>query len=224
MVDRLHRAAAQRLLKAVHVHLHHPVPAGQGGGVGRHPRPLLARQPRHDDVRRRQRDPAVGGQAVMRDALVPLALVGERDPQARDGAAAEGCRRVDRLARRDAGVPPAGAGAQVPGSLGDDRHVGSQHVPGGEQAGVDGHRLQVAAERLPRRHRPGQPVRRRAARRPCGRTRPGALRRLASRRRRRAAAGMARPELVTEASQHGREGRVQVGHHDRHAVDRVRLP
>jgi hypothetical protein len=97
---------------------------------------------------------------VVGDALVALPWVGERQPQGRDRPAVQHGGRIDRLARRHAGEAPAGAGAEVAGTLGDDRYIGADHVPGDQQAGVHGDRLQVAAEGLAGGDRRGQPARR----------------------------------------------------------------
>ena len=110
------------------------VAGGQWRGVGRHPRRLRFREGRDHHVGACQGDPAVGGQAVVGDALVAVARVGERDAQRRDRAAAQGRGGVDGLAGRDAGVAPPGAGAQVAWALGHDRDVRADGVPGGEQA------------------------------------------------------------------------------------------
>ncbi len=101
---------------------------------------------------------------MVRDALMPLARVGGRQPQRRDRPAAEHGGRVHRLARGDPGEPPPGAGAGVARPLRHDGHVGAGHVPRREQAGVHGHRLQVTAERLAGGDRRGQP---------SGRAQPG---------------------------------------------------
>ena len=109
-----------------------------------------------------QRDPAVGGQAVVRHPAVARPWVGAGDAQRADRTAAEGGRGVDRLTGRDPGETPGGTGAQVARSLRHHGDVGAQHVPGREQSTVDGGRLQVAAERLSHGHHagqvPGQPV------------------------------------------------------------------
>ena len=150
---------------------------------------------------------------------VPLARVGLADPQRGHRPAAQHGGRVHRLARGHAGEPPAGAGAEVAGALRDHGHVGAEHVPGGQQPGVQRDRLQVAAERLARRSpsRPASPPR--AARRRCGRTRPAAPRRphhVGDR----GAAGPRRG-VPRVAGQHRGQRGVQVGHHHRHAAQVV---
>ena len=163
----------------------------------------------------------------MRDAAVPHPRVGVADPQRRHRPSAQRRDRVDRLARRHPGEAPPGPGAEVARPLRDHRDVGAEHVPRGEQPGVHGHRLQIPAERLPGGHRRRQPARlaeRGAAAREPGGQRPAVLHhvhhcgRLAGAR----AVGPG-PFGRPEASQHGREGRVQVGHHDGHPADVVRV-
>ncbi len=51
----------------------------------------------HHDIRAGQCDPAVGGDAVVGDAAVPLTGIGLADPQGRDRPPAENRGRVHRL-------------------------------------------------------------------------------------------------------------------------------
>jgi hypothetical protein len=146
------RARPQRRLQAVNRHGDDLVPPAQPGGLRRHHAAELPAQVRHHHVGPGQRDPPVGGQAVVGDAAVPLAQVRVAHPQRRHRPPAQhgGC--VDRLARGHPGESPPGPGAEVARALRDYRDVSAEHVPGGEQAGVHRHRLQVSAERLPRGH------------------------------------------------------------------------
>src|SRR5262245_13251733 len=88
------------------------------------------RQPGYDDVGRRHCDPAVRGDAVVRDAAMPLAWVGLGHPQTRHRTTAEDTRGVDRLARGDSGESPSGAGAEVARALDDDGQVRVEDPPG----------------------------------------------------------------------------------------------
>src|ERR1700761_1645160 len=63
------RAGAERLVQAVDRDGDQVVAGGQRGGVGGDPGGLLFGELGEHDVRRGQRDPAVGGQAVVGDAL-----------------------------------------------------------------------------------------------------------------------------------------------------------
>ena len=107
--------------------------------------------------------------------------IGVREPQRADRPAAEHRHRVHDLAGGHAGESPRRAGAEVARALGDDRDIGRQHVPGRQQPGVHGDRLEIAAERLPGAHRAAQ--QRHAARRPCASTTAAARRRRSARRR-----------------------------------------
>ena len=154
----------------------------------------------------------------MRDAAVPLPRVGRRHPQGADRPTAQHGRRVDRLAGGHPGEAPAGAGAQVPGALGEDHQVGGQGQPGGQQPGVDGDRLQVAAEGLPDGDRSGQQP---------GLAQLGVA--AGEGQREGALVGHhvdhpgARPVRGDRQGDRG-EGRVQVGHHHRQPVQRVGVP
>ena len=223
------RARPQRRLQAVGRHGDELVPAAQRGGLGRHPGAELPGQRGHHHVGPGQRDPAVGGQAVVRDAAVPHPRVRVADPQRRHRAPAQRRGRVDRLARGHPGEAPPGPGAEVAGPLRDHRDVGAEHVPRREQPGVHGHRLQVAAERLPGGHRRRQPARlaeHRAGAREPGRQRPAVLHHVhhAGLRPPSGRGGSAPgPFGRKDPRQHGRESRVQVGHHDGHPADVVRV-
>jgi hypothetical protein len=218
------RARPQRRLQAVDRHGDDRMTAAQRGGLRRDPAAEITSKARDDDVGPGQRHPSVGGQAVVRDPAVPLTRIRVTDPQAGHRTPAQCGRRVDRLARRHAGKAPAGPRPQIARALRDDRHVGAQHVPGGEQAGMHGDRLQVAAERLPGRDHRRQPSR--VAQRRAGAGEPGGqgsaiLHDVANTR------GAACCRAVNawsfgpreEASQHGRESGVQVGHHHGHPAE-----
>jgi hypothetical protein len=138
------------------------------------------------------------------------AAVRVRDAQGAHRGALEGDDGVDRLAQGDAGEAPGGAGAEVAGALGHDRHVGVEDVAGGQQAGVQGAGLQVAAEGLAGGHRSHQVV----AEAVQSAGEPG---------RQGAAVGhhVGDPgvrAVRVDAGQDRRQGRVQVGRDDRHAV------
>ncbi len=225
------RAGPQRRLQAVDRHGDDLVPPAQPGGLRRHPVaeiPELRAKRRDHHVRPGQRDPAVGGQAVVGHAAVPLTRVRVAHPQRRHRAPAQGAGRVDRLARGHPGEPPAGPGAEVARSLRDHRDVGAEHMPGGQQPGVHGHRLQVPAERLPggdRRRQPSRFAERRAGAREPGRQGSAVLHDVdhagqASRGRPVKPGSFGRRK---DPGQHGRERRVQVGHHDGHPADVVRV-
>jgi hypothetical protein len=154
---------------------------------------------------------------------VAVSRVGERQPQGRDRAAVKRGGRVDRLARRHAGEAPPRPGAEVAWALRDDRDVGPDHVPGGQQAGVHGDRLQVTAEGLAggdRRRQPprlpqagdgaGEPRRERAA---VGHD-IGDLR----------GAGTVRSIGALDSRQDRGQGRVKIGHDDRHLFNEIRRP
>jgi hypothetical protein len=222
-----HRSRAQRGLQPLDGHRDDVVASGQPGGGRRDQLPEAPVQFGDHHVGPRQRHPAVGGQAVVRDALVPVARVRVADPERRHRAAAQRGGGVDRLTRRHPGEPPPGPGAEVARSLRHHRDVGAEHVPGGEQPGVHGHRLQVTAERLAGRHRPGQPARlleRRAGPREPGGQRSAVLHYVGHPGRGTVGGeGNAGPFGRKDPGQDGRESRMQVGHHDRHPADVVRV-
>ena len=122
---------------------------------------------------------------------------------------------VARLTGGHPGEAPRRPGAQVARALRDDRQVRAEHVPGRQQAGVHGHRLEVAPEGLPHGDHAGQ--------------------RLVQRVDRAGEAGGQRPAVGHDVGdlevgvggqrtdQHRRQRRVQVGHDHRHAVQRVGL-
>src|SRR6202167_1596015 len=150
---------------------------------------------------------------------MPLPRVGVADPQRRYRPAAQHGRRADRLAcGRPCGTPP-GAGAQVSWPLGHHDRVGAEHVPGRQQPAVQRDRLQVAAERLAHRHRGRQP----AGVPQCGggagepRGQRGSVQHDVD-----GAAG-SEPALAPVPGENRGQGRVQVGHHDRDAVQVVRV-
>jgi hypothetical protein len=210
-----HGALPQCVLQPVHRHRHQAVPRSQGRRLRRDPVPERAGQRGQHHVGGRERDLAVRGEAVMGDALMPGPGIGVRQPQGRHRAPVESRGRVHGLAGCDAGEPPAGPGAQVARPLRHDRRVRAQHVPRGEQAGVHGHRFQFPAERLTRRHRPRQPPGLAQAGDRAGepgRQRPAVRHHVRHRER-------GRSRFPEEPRQHGRERRMQVGHHHRHAVD-----
>jgi hypothetical protein len=222
------RARPQRRLEAVDGHGDDLVPLAQPGGSRRHQVPELPAQRRHHHLRPGQRHPAVGGQAVVRDAMVPLARVRVAHPQRRHRTAAQRRHGVDRLARRHAGEPPAGPGAEVARPLRDHRDVGAEHVPGREQPGVHGHRLQVPAERLSGGHGRRQPSRfpeRRAGTREPARQGSAVLHDVDHPGRVRGGGADHAGSFGgrEDPGQHGRESRVQVGHHDGHPADVVRV-
>ncbi len=160
----------------------------------------------------------------MRDPAVALTRIRVADPQAGHRPPAQCGHRVDRLARRHTGKAPAGSRPQIARALRDDRHVGAEHVPGGEQAGMHGDRLQVAAERLPGRDHRGQPSRvaqRRAGAGEPGGQRPAILHDVASTRGMTCRRGVNACSFGPreQASQHGRESGVQVGHHHGHPAE-----
>src|SRR5580692_9251132 len=150
---------------------------------------------------------------------MPLPRVGIADPQRRHRPAAEHGRRVDRLAGGDPGEPPPGAGAQVSWPLGHHDQVGAEHVPRRQQPAVQRDRLQVATERLAHRHGGRQPAsvpqRGGGAGEPCGQRGPiqhdvdGSVR--------------SEPAIAPVPGENRGQGRVQVGHHDRDAVQVVRV-
>jgi hypothetical protein len=135
------------------------VPGAKLGRLRRDPGAERAGQAGDHHVRPGQRHPAVRRQAVMRDAPVALTRIGFADPQAGHRTSAQRGDGVDRLAGRHPGKTPAGPGPQVARALRDDRDIGLEHMPGGEQSGMHGHRLQVPAERLPGGHGRGEPAR-----------------------------------------------------------------
>src|SRR6516164_2645023 len=142
--------------------------------------------------------------------------IGLADPQRRHRAPAEHGGRVHRLAAGHAGKAPASARAQVARALRYHGHLGAQHVPGGQQAGVHGDRLQVATERLAGADRARQPARRpQPGRRPGE---PGGQRTAVQHHVR----GGSRARLA-EPGENGRQGRVQVRHDDRHPAQVVRV-
>jgi len=153
-----HRARGEDLAQAVHADPDQAVPAAQGLGLFGDPGAELTGQIRDHHVGPGQRHPAIGGHAVVRDAPVPLTGIGLADPQGGDRVPAQHGSGVDRLARRDAGEAPSGAGSQVARALAHDRELGAQHVPGRQQAAVQRHRLEIAAEGLSHRDRAVQPA------------------------------------------------------------------
>ncbi len=142
------------------------------------------------------------------------------DPQRGHRAAAEHGGRVDRLAAGHPGKAPPGPGAQVARSLGHHDDVGAEHVPRGQQPGVQRDRLEVTAERLAHGHRPAQPARLAqpgaAAGEPRGQ-RPAVEHHVHRGRRGR------RPARGAQRRQHGRQRRMQVGDHHRHPAEVVRV-
>ena len=157
-----------------------------------------------------------------------VTLVGLADPQAGHRPPAQRGYGVDRLARGYPGKAPAGPGAQVAGALRHDRDIGAEHMAGREQPGVHRHRLQVPAEGLPGGDRRGQPAglfQRRAGAGEPGGQRAAILHDVDH------ADAMSGPGAgpagsfgrIENAGQHGRERRVQVGHHDRHPADVIRV-
>src|SRR6476620_2042152 len=90
----------------------------------------------------------------MRDATMPLAHVSSGDAQSGDGTAAQcgGC--VDGLSRIHTGESPAGSRTEVPWALSHDDNVRVQRESGCKKARMQGHCLQVTAERLTDGHRP----------------------------------------------------------------------
>ena len=172
---------------------------------------------RHDDgtarsaAARATRPYAV--RAVVADAPVARARVGLRHPQHPDRARAEDRGGVDGLADRDAREAPGGPRPEVAGALRDDDDLRALHADGGEQPGVQRHRLQVAAEGLPDGDRAGQP-------------RPQGGDRAAQPQRQRTAVGhhvrdAGAGARLQHAGEHGRQRRVQVGDDDRRAGQRV---
>jgi hypothetical protein len=163
-------------------------------------------------------------------ALVARARVGEGDAQRRDRAAAQGGGRVDRLAGGDAGVAPPRAGAEVARSLGDDRDVRADGVPGGQETAVHRDRLEVAAERLAGRDRRRQPAGRAQAGDRAGEPRgkrPAVRHHVGDAGKAGRAGGKGiiffragRPG-TGKARQDRRKGRMEVGHHHGHSVDGV---
>ena len=159
----------------------------------------------------------------MGNPLVALSRVGERQPQGSDRAAVQRGGRVDRLARRHPGEAPPGPGAEIARTLGDDRDVGPDYVPGRQQAGVHGDRLEVTAERLA-----GGDRRRQPPRLPEPGDGPGEPR------RERAAVGhdigdpgggaTVRSIGALDSRQDRGQGRVKIGHDDRHVIDRIGRP
>jgi hypothetical protein len=160
----------------------------------------------------------------MRDAPVALARICLAHPQAGHRTSAQRGDGVDRLAGRHPGKTPAGPGPQVARALRDDRDIGLEHMPGGEQSGMHGYRLQVPAERLPGGYGGGEPARvleRRAGQGEPGRQGTAVLHDVGHPGRMAVITGPF--GLIKDTGQHGRERRVQVGHHYRHPGDVVRV-
>ena len=153
-------------------------------------------------------------------AAVAFPRISLTDPQRGDRAAAEHGGRVDRLAARHAGKPPPGPGAQVPRSLRHHGDVGAEHVPRGQQAGVQRDRLQVTAERLAHGHGPAQPARFAQPGATAGE--PGGQRATVEHHVGHGRQGTGRPASA-QPRQHGRQRRVQVGDHHRHPAEVVRV-
>jgi hypothetical protein len=118
---------------------------------------LVARRGKRQ-VRRNEADASVCRGAVVRDPAVPFAGVSVRDAQCGDPAAPESAHCVEGLTGGDPRVAPRGPGADVARSLDDDSDVRAQHVFGGEQTGVQGDGLVLAAVGLADRHGADQPA------------------------------------------------------------------
>ncbi len=217
-------------MQPVHADPDQPVPGRQRLRRLGDPPAELARQLGYHDIGAGQRDPAVGGQAVVGDHLMPLARVGVADPQCRHRRPAEHRRRVHRLARGHPGEPPPRTGPEVARPLGNHDQIGPEHMPRRQQAGVHGDGLQISAERLARGDGPGQPAR--FAQPGHGPGEPGRQRaavqhhvRGPARRLRSAladgepgAAGLAVEAFRVKTREHRGHGRVQVRDHHRDAV------
>ena len=105
-----------------------------------------------------ERDPAVGGQGVVRDPEVTCALVGAGHAQRGDRTPAQDASGVDRLTGGDAREAPAGAGAEVSRALGDHDEVRADDETRREQRAVHRHGLEVTAEGLPGGEARGDPA------------------------------------------------------------------
>ncbi len=132
------------------------------------------------------------------------------------GRAAEHGRGVDCLTAGHAGEPPAGAGAQIARALGHHGQLRAEDVSGGQQPGVQGHRLQVTAECLTDRDRARQPAEFAQLRGRPGE--PGRERAAVQHHVRDRAAAAAFSQV---SGQDRGQRRVQVGHHDRHPAQVV---
>ncbi len=223
------RARPQRRLESVDGHGDDLVPPAEPSRLGRDPVAERAVQGGHHHVGAGQGHPAVGGQAVMGDAAMPVARVRVAQPQRGYWPTVQRRHGVNDLARGHAGKAPAGPGAEVAWPLRDHRDVGAEHVPGGEQPSMHGHGLQVPAERLPGGHGGRQPaglLERCARAGEPGRQRPAVLHDVhhPGRPARPGAVTIGPFGLIKEAGQHGRESGMQVGHHDGHPTDVIRVP
>ena len=196
---------------------------GQPGRLLRHPGAERSRQLGHDHIRPGQRDAPVGGQAVVGYAVMAFPWISLTDPQRGDRAPAEDRGRVHRLAAGHPREAPPGSGAEVAGPLGHDDHVGAQHVPGGQQPGVQGDGFQVAAEGLADGHRPSQPARFAQPRAGPGKPRGqrAAVEHHVCRDRRAATGAAAGRERGAQRRRRSRQRRVQVGDHHGHPADVV---
>src|SRR4029453_12948237 len=88
----------------------------------------------------------------------PVSSVSVADPQRGPRPAAEHRGRVDRLTRLHPGETPPCPGAEVSWTLGDDRELRSERIPGRQQSGMQRYRLQITAVRLADRDRSGEVV------------------------------------------------------------------
>ena len=183
-----------------------------------HPLAELAVQQRHHDVGRRERHPAVGGQAVVRDAEVPLPGVRLRHPQARHRTPAQHRRGVDRLAGGHAGEAPAGARCpRLPGPWATTATSApiTSRAASSPVCTVTASRSPPKA--WPTRHAAGDPARRAQLVHGAGEPRG-----------QRTAVGhhVGHPRLGRHRAQPGDDGRqrrVQVGDHHRHPGQVVRV-
>ena len=185
--------------------------------VGAQPRLLVAADARHAG---RARDRAVATvsavSAVVRDAAVALARVGERDAQARDRHTAEAGGGVEDGPTSMPQKPSRVAVPTMPGPMHDDRGVGIGDVAGDRERAVHRDRFVVAAERVPARDRRVDEA---ARSRSCGDE-------VGERERQRRAVGhdVGEPRVgacVLERDRDRRELAVQRGGDDGHPVDRV---
>src|SRR4029450_5683928 len=88
------------------------------------------------DISLTEGNPAVRGQAVMRDSAVPLPRIGARDPQGSDRATAQDGGSVDGLSRIDARESPASAGSEIARPLAYDNDFSIEREPRRQAAGV----------------------------------------------------------------------------------------
>ncbi len=110
--------AGEDLTQAVHADPDQMVPGTERLGGRDDLGAERAWQVRDHHIRPGQRDPAISRQAVVRNATVPVPLVGFANPKCGDRPAAEYSGGIDGLAGGDAREPPPCPRAEVARSLG----------------------------------------------------------------------------------------------------------